>query len=429
MALGWFGKRKKDPSRKALERARKLEDQGRWAEALSFYEEASADPELAGEASQGLRVCRERLVGANLDEARGYRNAGDAEKALEHARLALDLAGDDPELRARAEELLRGVETPEPPRPAPETPGPTLGATACACPAPREGGPPPQGDPEEAPGDLFEFYLEGMTETERGALASLGEAFREGFVRLQQGDLDGAEPLLRQAAGEHPGAPGVAYALGVLAVLREEWSQAEEHLGRALEADPDLEPAAHRLADVLREQGKREEARAFLEEWLAAHPDDAAGWLLLGVCRLELDDPEGTLEAADRAETHGREGQVDHWLLRARAYEALGKPDRAMEELQAVAVRQPDRLEALVPLGRLLVAKGGACAERGAEVFRHCARIDPERAWWHLLRVAEAYIARGWSPEAREILEQVRPGLPDEREALEDWERLRAAAG
>ncbi len=429
MALGWFGKRK-DPARRALERARRLEGQGRWAEALSFYEEAAADPHVVGEASRGLRACRERLVGANLDEARGYRNAGDAEKAREHARLALELAADDPDLRTRAEEVLRDMDAQEPevPRPAPEAPRPTLGTSACACPVPQEGDPAPREEPE-APGDMFEFYLEGMTETERAALGALGEAFREGFVRLQQGDLEGAEPLLREADGQHPGAPGVAYAMGVLAVLKGSWAEAEEHLARALEADPDLEPAAHRLADVLREQGRKQDARDFLEGWLAEHPGDAAGWLLLGVCRLELGDPEGTLEAADRAESQREEGQVDHWLLRARAYEALGKPDKAMEELQAVAVRQPDRLEALVPLGRLLVAKGGACAERGAEVFRHCARIDPERAWWHLLRVAEAYIARGWGPEALEVLEQVRPGLPDEKEALDDWERLRAAAG
>ena len=78
-------------------------------------------------------------------------------------------------------------------------------------------------------------------------------------------------------------------------------------------------------------------------------------------------------------------------------------------------------MPALVPLGQLLVERGGPAAERAAEVFKHCCRLEPERRWVHLLGVAHAYAVRGWPQEAREVLEAARRELPEDEAAAARW--------
>ena len=419
MVFGWFSK--KPPPQKAMERADKLFRQGRWAEALANYEEAASDPALADRALAQARACREQLVELNLEEARALSRAEEPDRAREHAELALQLAGDETDLADRARKLLEDLS-----RGAPKSrPAAAAAAPACAGCSPVAEPPsePLGGEPE----DLFAFYLETLTPAERRILEPLGGTFPEAFVRLQQGDADGASVLLEQAAGEHPGAAGVEYALGLLALLRQEWAEAEARFRTVLGQVPDLDAAASHRAEALREAGKAEEARAAMEAHLEARPEHGEGWTLLAALCLEAGDAEGALAAAERAARVLEEGRVEPLLLKASALEAMDRVDEALQTLQGAAARAPNRVEVLAPIGRLLLRKGGPSAERAAEVYRRCAALDPERGWWYLLRVAEAYIARGWKGEAREVLGQVAPGLPEDAEARAEWERLRKA--
>ncbi|MBE0617506.1 MAG: hypothetical protein IH608_06220, partial [Proteobacteria bacterium] len=63
------------------------------------------------------------------------------------------------------------------------------------------------------------------------------------------------------------------------------------------------------------------------------------------------------------------------------------------------------------------------------EVFKHCYRLDPERGWWHLLRVAEAYAGRGWRDEARDVLAKAGKELPDADEPRAQWEEVSRKLG
>ncbi len=105
MVFGWLTG-SKNSAGKALEKGRKLSAQGRWAEALTYYDEAMEDASSSDEARSGARVCREKLVESNLAEARAFAMADEPDRALEHARLALELAGPEGDLRERAETVL-----------------------------------------------------------------------------------------------------------------------------------------------------------------------------------------------------------------------------------------------------------------------------------------------------------------------------------
>lgn len=427
MAFGWFSGNK-DPAGKALEKAGKLAGQGRWAEALTYYEEALQAQPDSDPARTGARTCRERLVESNLAEARGYATAEDLAKAREHAGLALELAAGDEALRRRAQAVLEELGAP-PPAAAARAPG-RLFPPSCSCASPCGG----EGEAEIAEGgaefeDLFAFYLESLLPEERAAFETLGGTFPEGFVHLQQGEVEEARPLLEEAAREHPDAPGPHYALGLLAALAKDPAATGRHFSRALEADPDFAPAAHHRADVFRESGNPAEGVTFLRGWLEGHPQDGEAWVLLAACHLEAGDPAAGLEACGEALRSARADDPRPNLLKARALRLLGRADQALGALQAVAARRPDLLEALVPMGQILLEKGGPSAERAVEVFKRCYRLDPERGWWHLLRVAEAYAARGWIDEAKDVLAQARDQLPDAEQARAQWEEASRKLG
>ncbi len=425
MVFGWLTG-SKNSAGKALERGRKLSAQGRWAEALTYYDEAIEDVSLAHEARADARVCREKLVESNLAEARAFATAEEPDRALEHARLALELAGGEQDLREQAEAVLAELRkaVPEPVE-ASARPRERLFAPSCSGSCSEPCGEPGEGQESGAEvDDLFAFYLDAATSQEREAFEGLGGSFREGFVLLQQGDLDGARPLLEAAVEDHPGAPGPHYALGLLEALART-GDATEHFGRALEADPDFAPAAHHRADALREGGDPGEGARLLEQWLDGHPEDGEAPVLLAACRLDAGDAAGALQAAEQADRTAPVEDPRPRLLKARALAILGHRDQAIGALQAVAARRPDLLEALVPLGRLLIEKGGPAAERAAEIFKSCYRLDPQRGWWHLLRVAEAYGARGWTKEAADLLHKVEGELPEGDEARAEWAAVR----
>ncbi len=425
MVFGWLTG-SKNSAGKALEKGRKLSAQGRWAEALTYYDEALEDPSCSDEARSGARVCREKLVESNLAEARAFATAEEPDRALEHARLALELAGQEQDLRERAEAALAGSATAVPESaPVASRPRERLFAPSCAGSCSEPCGEP--GEVHESGAevdDLFEFYLDAVTPQEREAFEVLDGSFREGFVLLQQGAIDEARPLLEASAAEHPEAPAPHYALGLLAALART-GEATDHFGRALGADPDFAPAAHHRADALRETGNPGEGARLLEEWLNGHPEDGEAQVLLSACRLEAGDATGALQAAEQADRTVPVEDPRPRLLKARALATLGHRDQAIGALQAVAARRPDLLEALVPLGRLLVEKGGPAAEKAAEIFKACYRLDPQRGWWHLLRVAEAYGARGWKKEALDLLHQVEGELPEGDEAHAEWKAVR----
>lgn len=432
MAFGWFSG-KKNPGGKALEKADRLAGQGRWAEALSYYEEAlDAVPE-SEPARNGVRACRDRLVAFNLSEAAAYETAGDPDKAREHAALALELAAGEAALVSRAREVLDRLEGPGASVAArPAAPG-RLFPPSCGCPAPcgtgeTAEGEVGEGEAGEAPvEDLYGFYLEALSAEERNAFEALEGAgdFPEGFVLLQQGETRLARPLLEAARSAYPTQPGPHYALGLLAALEKDPEAASRHFSRALELAPDFSPAAHHRADVLRESGVPAEGAAFLRRWLQGHPNDGEAWVLLAACCLEAGDPAAGLEAAEEGARRTPPADPRANLLKARALRRLGRPEQALGALQAVAARRPDLLEALVPLGDILLEKGGPSAERAAEVFKRCYRLDPERGWVYRLRLAQAYAARGWPAEAKQILAEARAELPDAPEARERWEEVR----
>lgn len=216
---------------------------------------------------------------------------------------------------------------------------------------------------------------------ERGSAARQTVAWcltRLAGLAHQQAGPGTAEQFYRRARDLRPGYRGAIEGLADLAYARQEWERAEELYRRILtDAHPDLRL---RLAEVLRAQGRAEEAathaRAFRSltsdstaEVLSARPlalheasrgnrdralslirrdlerrNVAGGYEVLAWIRLQRGEPREALEASDRARRMmpGGPGATSDYH-RARILEALGRTEEA-ERLYELALAEPTLL-------------------------------------------------------------------------------------
>lgn len=422
MGFSWFSKTSASADDKALARAQKLQSRERWAEALNLYEEILARTRGSNSALEGVKTCRENLVARNLEEAQSYREI-DPERAREHARLALDLAGDDEKLKERADEVAEVLLRGSPPQPSPVVISQPLFGSSCSCATPCLS----TADAEENGGEfdteeLLAFYLDSCEPAVREAFQRLAGSFPIGFVHLQRGELEDAQAHLERAAEEYAAEPGPTYALGLLASISGKDDAAAIYFEKTLALDGEFGPAVRHLAETLREMGNRSGAIDVLSRWLLSHPEDAEAHLLLALSRIESGEIETGLEHALTAQRLTEESDFRPSLIVAKAQQILGDDPAAASTLQRVLSRKPDLIEALVELAEILIRQGGNQAERAAEVFKRCYRQDPDRGWWYLVRIAEAYQARGWREQATDVLNRAREELPEEASAHTTWE-------
>lgn len=430
MVFGWFKKNESNGS-KPLAKAEKLSQQGRWAEALSYYEDALECDRESQETTNGLRICREQLVGSNIQEAKDSERAGEMERALEHAKLAVELAGQEEDLKSRAtaflEELDASIEW-EPDA----SPG-RMFESHCSCASPSCGSTSTDGEDcgiadNTDPHDLFDFYLESMTELESAAYSRLGTSFKQGFVFLQHAETEMARPLLEDAEINHPDSEGVQQSLGLLAALEENPEEAKMRFEKALQLNSKFAPAAHQKAQTMRDQGKAEEAVEFLNGWLNDNGDDGDGFLLLALSNLEANKLDGAVRAARTAkkllddEDNPRPELVEGFALRK-----SGKIDEAITVLENLAARFPTLQDCLETLGELLIEKGGSSAEKAAKLYQRLCQLNPEQKWRHLLRTAEALTACGQEEDAAKALDAALRECGEDSNALAAYEKVKTA--
>ena len=138
-----------------------------------------------------------------------------------------------------------------------------------------------------------------------------------GEVLVEQGELDRAEPLLKEAQllleetlpSSDAARSAIHRSLGVLATHRRDWASAEREFSRALaEMPPDTDPevralARHNLGVVVYRQGRYDEAEEHLVEALEIrqreldpdHPHLARSFNALGAILLGRNRPEDAL--------------------------------------------------------------------------------------------------------------------------------------
>jgi Flp pilus assembly protein TadD len=195
-----------------------------------------------------------------------------------------------------------------------------------------------------------------------------------GSALLARGELAEAERHLARAVELNP---DNALALGNLAELRvrqDDPASAEDLLRRALAAQPALVEARARLADVLLDQGRFDEAGRVLQDALARRPDDVTVLLVHAKFLLAGGDAPGAAALCRRAVAKRPERPDAHNRLGV-ALALQGRDAEAEQAFGAALALDPALPEALNNLGMLHARRGERA--RAAELFRRALDARP----------------------------------------------------
>ena len=387
-----------------LAAVRRACSQGRWAEALAAGEGIgpAVDAAQAAELEALLLDAGEQLASWNLQEGRAYLESGDLSRAAEHFALAKTHAR-SVNLRAEAEAALSGARTPQPPVAAPVTPVEPMIDRGCAsgcC----------SGAPKEAaaidfaadldPEARLELLLAGFPPHLAERYAAASPRFKEAFLFSHEGAT--AEALACLDDVEASARDDLYYfERGSLLARSGEADAAFADLEQSVAVNPDLELAWEAWIDLKLAAGLEDQARQRLAAMLA--DGTAVAFCHARLAALEMQD--GSSESA-----------LHHGLS------ALQQGDSSPATVSLCATLL-ERVGRDAEAEQLLSGLGGGCCggvnvqlaefwlrrsrhlDKVLETFKGALREDPANSRWPF-RIAQVYLARGWSREGIPLLEK-----------------------
>ena len=172
--------------------------------------------------------------------------------------------------------------------------------------------------------------------------------------------------------------------MGIFHLGRGDLKQAEADYREALFLNHQLVPAYLNLADVLRAQGRDEEARNVLLQVLEFAPDSGDTLHALGLLETRAGNPDRALDYFGQAaglETTGSR----HRFVYAIALHDTGQPRQAISQLQALLRQLPRNEEVLLALANYSAELGER--EKAQAYARTLTRIAPgNRGYQQLLQ-------------------------------------------
>ncbi|NQU12941.1 MAG: tetratricopeptide repeat protein [Desulfobacteraceae bacterium] len=261
--------------------------------------------------------CKHALALEHKETAENLMEAGHYEEASDLLRLALELVQHE-ELAVEIEERLRSIENPSLPSETSETSKPD-GVFKDA----------DEFVYQESVEDYFTALVSTLPKTEQEVYTRYGDPFKEGYVKLNQGDFENAVTLLSQALKENPSA-GSFIRLELATALLNSGNDLDARflLEGFLKDHPESLRAYPLLCEIYWQNELFNEARRLLLNCPPQMRDASTIQLLIGE----------TLFQAGRygeAETHYRDYLQSHgWdegiaLALAKTFELLGSKDKA----------------------------------------------------------------------------------------------------
>ncbi len=251
-------------------------------------------------------------------------------------------------------------------------------------------------------------------------LAAAEKHFQAGFRLLQGEQLSEALEEFKTAAKIDVTDPRPHHGLGQVYQKMVLVERAEAAYRKALEIDSSFDHAKKKLATLVYERGRYEEATRLLEELLAKNPNDTFVWAELALNAVALGRPQ---EAISLLEEYNAARGRQAWGLThlGKAHEAAGDPIKAeMAYREALAI-DTRFTAAYYALGQLLAARGDeAESARQLKTYQQLRDLETRA---HELRMA--LLRDASNVDTLMSLAQVRVRLGNAAEALPLIDRAR----
>jgi Flp pilus assembly protein TadD len=210
-----------------------------------------------------------------------------------------------------------------------------------------------------------------------------------GRFAAQRGDLAEAESHLRRAVEFNPQNDVFQSNLALILARQGNLAEATDHFRRALEINPKDPATLNNMGIALAQQGKLDEAIGYFRRSLEIKPNDASGHTNIANLLLERGDVEGAVKHLRIAiEIDPKDADIHHTLAIIAA--KRGNFVEATEYLRRVVELKPEDSAAANNLAIMLAKQGRL--EEAAQSFDAALHIDPNLAEAHagLARVLSA---------------------------------------
>ncbi len=394
---------------KLEQKADRLLSAGRWGEARLVYEDAQAkrsqrqgrNAAHALRLSAKIRQCRNALAREHRQSADDLLEGGFQEEAREMLVLAIEISAEETDRRA-LEAKLGALDTHFS-----DQAGSALPLKIADRPNDHEIGP-AAGTEEE----YFRALCHTLPDQVRRAYQQYGEAFKRGYIALNQGHFETAARCLEQAYKDAPHPDShIPLELATAYLNLDRTIEARDLLVAYHRRYPDALPACRLLCEIYWDQGNFDQALGLLD----ALPPELSASLAAGVLRGE------TLERSGRVES-ARD-------LYRRFLDSYGWDPRMAHRLARIC-RDMNATEEALDLYRQIVGSARSCHTRIAPEIRHeyaelrfehgahsAALLEhylglageiPAQAAFYYTRIAQIYTRQGHDREARRFRDLAR---------------------
>lgn len=195
------------------------------------------------------------------------------------------------------------------------------------------------------------------------------------------GNLNTAADLFSEVLRKDPGNSAAMYELSRVYVAQKKYADALYFSKGAYKADPANIWYALNYSDVLQSNDRYKESAEVLEKLVGEFPGNAELYQRLAEAYIyggEYEDGIGAYDRMDKQFGVTNETAV----IKARIYQQLKKPEKAVEELKKLIAEEPNDVEAYTLMAEIYKASGQN--EKALETYKKVESIDPENPMIHL---------------------------------------------
>ncbi|MBW8888495.1 MAG: tetratricopeptide repeat protein [Fibrobacteres bacterium] len=213
-------------------------------------------------------------------------------------------------------------------------------------------------------------------------------------IRIDKGDLDGAEALVKDLAKQSPRDAEAQYWLGQIALKRQQTQVAEEFFRKAHQLQPDHAKYAESLAQALRDKDEFKQALAVLSQ---AEPSlSPGGKLLFGECLARSGDPGKAIEVY--AALFAKQPSAQLLARRMDLLVLAGKAEQAVELTGASPYAQSNEVRYALAKAQLNLAESHVLkgdVDQAVDLMKQVVKSDDHRPEYHY------YLGLGFFDQAR----------------------------
>jgi tetratricopeptide (TPR) repeat protein len=197
---------------------------------------------------------------------------------------------------------------------------------------------------------------------------------------LQNGDVDGAEKLLRDVLAVTSEQPDALQLMGLVARRKQDHEQAATWFRRSLRAEPRQPHVHNNLGNALLDLGRPDEAIKAYGEALGLQPSYGDARVNLGIAQLAAGDAPAAVETLSQAVAQ-EPRNAKAWSSYGRALRGNERHDEAIEAFTTSLALRPGHLATVHNLAVAMRLAGRA--EEARPLLEQCAAASPASAEIH----------------------------------------------